>query len=404
MTASRASLPFILITVFLDVIGIGLMIPVLPGLIGELAGSASHQALWYGATLMTYGIMQFLFSPILGALSDRFGRRPVLLLSILGLGISHAVTAFTTSLWLLVFSRLISGATGASFSVAHAYVADITTPEARSRGFGLIGAALGLGFIIGPALGGVLSTYSLRFPFEVAAVLSLLNALYGWLVLPESLAPANRRPFHLSEANAFAALRHLASLQALRLLLVVFALGALAQWLLQTSWVLFTSFRFAWTPADNGTALCLVGLTSVLSQGLLLSRLTARWGERRVAMAGMLSATVVPVCYGLSQEAWLMYLLIPANFLSFAVTPALQAIVSRSVSAREQGMTIGALNAVTSLATVFAPLISGILMARVGNYRPTDWHVASPLFLAACLQAIAMLLAVLHFRRGGVVA
>lgn len=394
MNASRtARLGFILVTVFLDVIGIGLMIPVLPGVVGELAGHPSEQALWYGAILVTYGCMQFFCAPLLGALSDRFGRRPVLLLSIAGLGISHAVTALTTSLWLLLASRLVSGATGASFSVAHAYVADITTPAERSRGFALIGATLGLGFIIGPALGGALSVHSLRLPFEVAAGLALLNTLYGWLVLPESLSPAQRKPFSLREANAFAALGHVSRLQGVGPLLLVFALCNMAQWLMHTSWVLFTSFRFGWTPADNGLALCLVGLVSVLAQGLLMPHLVKRWEESRVALAGMVSAVIIPVCYGLSQAGWLMYVLIPANLLSFMVAPALQSLVSRAAPADEQGLTIGALNAITSLATVFAPLLSALIMAQAGSLPATDWRVGGTFFLAALLQAFAVLLA-----------
>lgn len=394
----RAALPFILLTVFIDVIGVGLMIPVLPTLVGQLAGNAADQAHWYGAIMMTYGLLQFFCTPLLGALSDRFGRRPVLLLSITGLGFSYIVTATTTSLWMLLLTRVVSGATGASFSVAHAYVADITTPEERSRGFGLIGATLGLGFIIGPALGGVLTLHSLRLPFEVAAVLALLNALYGYFVLPESLPESARRPLVWRQANPFSALAYLSRLHGVGLLLVVFALSGLAQWMLQTCWVLFTSYRFAWTPTDNGIALCLVGLTSVVAQGFLLKPLMTRWGERRIALAGMLSAGLVQVGYGLSTQDWLMYVLIPLNFLSFAVTPALQAIVSRAADAGEQGLAIGSLNAITSIATVIAPLLGTGLMARASHLPPMDWQVGMPFYLAALLQFIGLALAIRHFR------
>lgn len=394
----KASLPFILITVFVDVLGIGLMLPVLPALVGELAGSSDLQSYWYGALMVTFGLTQFLAMPLLGALSDRYGRRPVLLLSIFGLGIAYLVTATTHSLTVLLLSRVISGGTSASFTVANAYVADITTPAERSKGFGAIGAAFGLGFIVGPALGGMLADGDLRLPFWVAAGMALLNGLYGWFVLPESLPVERRRPLRLRQANPFGALKHLSGLQGIGLLIVVYTLVLLAQWILQTTWVLYTSFRFNWQPSDNGIALCLVGLMAVLAQGVFMGPLLKRFGEQRLALMGITSAMFASIGYGLIDQSWMLYLLISANMLSFTASPALQGIISKAAHESEQGLTQGALNSIASLTTVIAPLIGTPLLGMVSHLPPQDWRMGATFFVSAALQFIAILLARRHFR------
>jgi len=394
----QASLPFILITVFVDVLGIGLMLPVLPALVGELAGSSDMQSYWYGALMVTFGLTQFLAMPLLGALSDRYGRRPVLLLSIFGLGVAYLVSATTHSLTVLLLSRVVSGATSASFTVANAYVADITTPAERSKGFGAIGAAFGFGFIVGPALGGMLAEGDLRLPFWVAAGMALLNGLYGWFVLPESLPAERRRPLRLRQANPFGALRHLSGLQGIGLLIVVYTLVLLAQWILQTTWVLYTSFRFNWQPIDNGIALCLVGLMAVLSQGVLMGPLLKRFGEQRLALIGMTSAMLASIGYGLIDQSWMLYVLITANMLSFTASPALQGIISKAAHESEQGLTQGALNSIASLTTVIAPLIGTPLLGMVSHLPKDDWRMGATFFVSAGLQCIAILLARRHFR------
>lgn len=394
----KASLPFILITVFVDVLGIGLMLPVLPALVGELAGSSDLQSYWYGALMVTFGLTQFLAMPLLGALSDRYGRRPVLLLSIFGLGIAYLVTATTDSLIVLLLSRVISGATSASFTVANAYVADITTPAERSKGFGAIGAAFGLGFIVGPALGGLLADGDLRLPFWVAAGMALLNGLYGWFVLPESLPVERRRPMRLSQANPFGALKHLSGLHGVGLLIIVYTLVLLAQWILQTTWVLYTSFRFNWQPSDNGIALCLVGLMAVLAQGVFMGPLLKRFGEQRLAMIGITSAMFASIGYGLIDQSWMLYLLITANMLSFTASPALQGIISKAAHESEQGLTQGALNSIASLTTVVAPLIGTPLLGMVSHLPAHDWRMGATFFASAALQFAAIMLARRHFR------
>ena len=398
MRHSPASLPFILITVFVDMLGIGLMLPVLPALVGELAGSPDLQSYWYGALMVTFGIAQFLAMPLLGALSDRYGRRPALLLSIFGLGIAYLISATTQSLVVLLLSRIISGGTSASFTVANAYVADITTPAERSKGFGAIGAAFGLGFIVGPALGGILASDDIRLPFWIAAGMALLNGLYGWFVLPESLPLERRRKLKISQANPFGALKHLKGLQGVGLLIIVYSFILLAQWILQTTWVLYTSFRFQWQPSDNGMALCLVGLMAVLAQGVFMGSLLKRFGEQKLAMMAMTSAMIASIGYGLIDQSWMLYLLITANFLSFTASPALQGLISKAAHETEQGLTQGALNSIASLMTVIAPLIGTPLLGMVSTLPADDWRLGATFFVSAGLQLIAILLARRHFR------
>ncbi|UXY14468.1 TCR/Tet family MFS transporter [Chitiniphilus purpureus] len=394
----RPAVPFILVTIFLDVLGFGLIIPVLPGLIGEFTSASDAQAYWYGALAAAYGLMQFCCAPLLGAMSDRFGRRPVLLLSIFGLGCDFLLMALAPNLWVLLLARLLGGATGASFSVANAYIADVTSHEARGRGFGALGAAFGLGFIFGPMLGGLLGTQDLRLPFYVAAGLSLLNALYGLLVLPESHPRDRRVPFEFRRANPLSALVALAQLRGVGSLIAVYTLFMLAQFVLHTTWVLYNTFRFGWGPSENGLSLFIVGLVGAVVQGALLSRLL-RWGERQVVYAGFASATVAYVAYGLATEGWMMYCIIFANLLSFAATPALQAIISKEVPPQQQGVAMGSLNSISSLMLVVAPVLSTPLLAHVSHYPRTDWRIGATFFLSAALQGSTLLLAWLHFRR-----
>lgn len=395
----QASQAFILITVFLDVLGIGLIIPVLPALVGQFTASPEQQAHWYGLLAAMYGVMQFFCTPVLGALSDRFGRRPVLLLSILGLGISLLVQAMASSLLALLLIRIVSGGTASSFSVANAYMADITTPEQRGKAFGLLGAAFGMGFIFGPMLGGLLGGHDVRLPFFVAAGMAMLNWLYGYFVLPESLPAARRSPFSLRRANPFSALAHLGRLHGVGGLVTVYALMVFGQVILQTTWVLYTGFRFGWTPTDNGIALFVVGLVGVVVQGGLQGRLLQAFGERRLVLLGILSATAAYLLYGSITLGWMMYLVIFANFLSFAAGPALQAIVSKAAGPAEQGLVQGSLNAINSLAIIFGPLAGTAILARVAHLPPHDWRMGATFYACAVLQALALLMAWLHFRR-----
>jgi DHA1 family tetracycline resistance protein-like MFS transporter len=400
----RAGIPFILITVFLDMLGIGLVIPVLPSLVGTLTTGRELQSYWYGALLASYGITQFLGAPLLGALSDRFGRRPVLLASIFGLGLNFLLTAVSPWLWLLLVSRLIGGATGASFSVASAYIADVTTPEQRSKSFGLLGAVFGLGFVCGPMLGGLLGSYNLRLPYFVSASLSLLNWLYGFFVLPESHPRDQRAAFSIAKANPFSSLAALSRLRGVGGLISVYALTMLAQLIVQSTWVLYTNFRFEWGPRENGISLFVVGVASALAQGWLLGRLLKRFGELRTALFGLTSGFLAYVFYGAATEGWMMYAIIIANLLGFTAGPALQGIVSKSVDAHKQGVTMGSLTAISSIMGVIGPLTGAPLLAFVGHLHPRDWRVGITFFLCAFLQAIALVQAIRHFRKSAVQA
>ena len=390
-------MPFILVVVFVDVLGIGLAMPVLPMLVGDYTTSRELQSYWYGILVVVYGLMQFFCSPLLGALSDRFGRRPVILASIFGLGLHYLLLAIAPSLWFMLLARVLGGITGASFSVANAYASDVTPAEGRAKGFGLIGAAFGLGFICGPMLGGILGSIDLHLPFYVAAALALCNGLYGAFVVPESLPAERRAAFSLRRANPFTALLALSRHREVGRLVVVFALCILAQLILQTTWVLFTHFRFGWGPRENGFALFCVGLVAAVVQGGLLGRLLRWVGEVQLALIGLFVGIIAYLAYGLAQQGWMMYAIIVGNFVSFAAGPALQAVVSNAVGPAEQGVTMGALTSINSIMFVLAPAIGTPLLAMVSQLPPLDWRVGATFYVSAVLQAIAFVIARRHF-------
>jgi DHA1 family tetracycline resistance protein-like MFS transporter len=395
----QPAIAFILVTVLIDVMGIGLLLPVIPSLVGEFTTSRDAQTYWYGALMVTFGLSQFLCSPLLGALSDRYGRRPVLLTSIAGLGTMFFLSAVVTSLPALLATRVLGGALAANFSVANAYVADISSPERRARSFGRIGAAFGIGFIVGPAIGGSLGSIDVRLPFYAAAALSLINAAYGLLVLPESLPRERRKAVEWRKANPFSSLAGLARLKSVGALVVVIGLVTLAQFILHGTWVLYTGFRFGWGPRENGLSLFVVGLASAVMQGLLLGWLLKRLGERRLVIAGMVSGLVAFTLYGLATQGWMMYAIIGANLLGFSVAPSLNAVVSKAADPREQGLAMGSLSSLGSLMAVIAPMMGAPLLAAVSHLPAGDWRIGAPFFLSAALQAGALLLAVIHFRR-----
>ncbi len=394
-----AAMPFILAVVLIDMLAIGVMVPVLPHMVGVFTASPAEQAFWFGVVVFVFGAANFVGSPILGALSDRFGRRPVLLIGFAGLAISFYVTALATALWMLVLVRLVGGAMQANAAVANAYVADITPPQERARRFGLLGAMFGLGFVLGPMVGGLLGDIDVRLPFFVSGTLALLNWLYGWFVLPESLPRDRRRPFAWRRANPWASLRGLARLQGMAPLVVVIALSSLAQFVLHTSWVLYTKFKFGWGPAQVGWSLFVVGLVAVLVQGFLLKHLLKRFSARRLAALGALSGGLAYLGYGLATEGWMLYVIIACNLLGAAAAAAMQALVSNAAGHDEQGQAMGALSSLNSLMLVLAPLLATPLLGAVSHRAPGDWLIGLPLYFCAALQLTAAALAVLYFRR-----
>ena len=390
---------FIMLTVLIDMIAIGIIVPVLPVLVGSFTDSKSSQAFWYGAVSFAFGIANFIASPVLGALSDRYGRRPILLLGFCGLGLNFFATALATALWMLVAVRLVGGAMQANQAVANAYVADITAPEDRARRFGLLGAMFGLGFIIGPVMGGILGAINLKLPFFVAGCLTLVNLAYGYFVLPESLPADRRRDFSWRATNPLTALRGLIALKAVGPLVAVVACSGLAQFILYTSWVLFTTFKFGWGPSENGWSLAAVGVTSGLMQGVLLGPLLKRFSARRLAVLGLISSTLAYALWGAATAGWMMFAIIFVNLLGATVTASMQSIISSAADAGNQGQTMGAVSALNSLMAVAAPIIGAPLLGLVSHFPAGDWRIGAPFYLCAALQATALWLAIAHFRR-----
>jgi MFS transporter, DHA1 family, tetracycline resistance protein len=397
MSQRRPAVAFVMITLLIDVIGIGLIVPVLPLLVGEFTPGRDTQAYWYGAIVVTYGAMQFLCAPLLGALSDRFGRRPLLLLGIAGLGTTFLVTALAPALWLIVAARVIGGGLSANFAVAQAYVADITPPELRTQSLGRLGAMFGIGFVLGPILGGLSGSINLRLPLYGAAGLCALNWLYGLLVLPESLAVHQRRPISLARVNPLASLAGVTRLRGVGALVVAFAFTVLPQWMLQTIWVLFTNFRFGWGPRESGLSLFVVGLVAMTSQGVLLGPLIRALGERKLIVAAMLSGSLAYLGYGLAPQGWMLFVIIPCNFLAFTSIVTMQGIVSKAAAAEEQGRVMGTLSSLSSLMGVIAPVVGTAVLGRVTFLPASDWRVGAPFFLASSFQALAFLIAWRHF-------
>ena len=391
-------MPFIMATTLIDMVSIGLIIPVLPALVGSFTGSQADQAFWYGMVTFTFGLANFVASPILGALSDCYGRRPVLLLGFCGLALSFLATAMATALWMLIAVRLVSGAMQANMSVGNAYVADITPPEERAKRFGLLGAMFGLGFILGPVMGGLLGAIDLRLPFFAAGSLALLNLLYGYFVLPESLPADRRRPFAWRAANPVASLRGLAQLKGAGLLVAVIACSGLAQFVLYTCWVLYTTFKFGWGPLENGWSLAAVGVVSVIVQGLLLGRLLRWFSPRRLAVLGLISSTLAYLLWGAATQGWMMFVVIAFNMLGFTVAASIQSIISSAADASTQGQTMGAVSSLNSLMAVVAPVIGAPLLGVVSHLPHGDWRIGAPFYLCSALQLAGLLLAFAHFR------
>ena len=392
----RLALSFILITVTLDAIGIGLIFPVMPDLIQEVTGKPlSEAALWGGVLATSFAVMQFLFGPVIGALSDRFGRRPVLLVSLAVMAADYLVMALATSIWLLLAARLIAGITAATFATAGAYIADITAPEDRGRRFGLIGACFGVGFVLGPVIGGLLGSLDSRAPFYAAGALALANMAFGFFVLPETVTPATRRPFALARANPLGALRALDRLPGVRIILATYLLLGIAMNVYPTVWAYFGQARFGWDSTMVGVSLAVYGISFAAGQALLVGPLIRRFGEHRAAHYGMWVNVVTLTGLGLVVSPTLALLLTPVTALGGVVTPALQAIASRAAPADAQGELQGVFSSLNAIAMITSPLIMTTTFASFTGPDAPVFAPGAPFLLAALLMLACIALHVL---------
>jgi MFS transporter, DHA1 family, tetracycline resistance protein len=395
MSVSRqAAIRFIFFTLLIDVTGLGLIIPVMPKLIGGLIhGDISAVARWGGMLTFSYAVMQFIFSPVIGGLSDKYGRRPVLLLSLMGLGIDYLFLAFAPTIWWLFVGRIIAGITGASFTTASAYIADISTKENRAKNFGMIGAAFGLGFIIGPVTGGMLGSFGARVPFLVAAGLSLLNTLYGYFVLPESLVKENRRPFEWSRANPLGAFKQLKKYPGVLGLIASLVLIYLAAHAVQSNWVFFTVKKFNWNEKMIGFSLGMFGLLITIVQAGLIRYINPKLGNEKSVYVGLSLYAFGLLLYAFAGYTWMMFAIMIPYCMGGIAGPALQSIISGHVPPNEQGELQGILTSFMSLTSIAGPLIMTNLFYYFTRPSSPVQFPGAPFLLGSIFMIVSSLLA-----------
>ena len=384
--SQRASIMVLFGTMVIYVFGIGVMLPVIPLLVKELSGDAvGKAATLYGLLLSLYALMQFLFGPAFGALSDRFGRRPIMLVSLAGLGADYILLAVAPNLWVVALARVIGGIMGASVATATAYIADITPPEKRAANFGLIGAAFGVGFIAGPLVGGVLGEFGSRVPFYAAAGVSAIAFLFAYFLLPESLDQAHRRPFRLKEANPIGAFVVVLRYKAVLALLSLFVIAQLAERMLEANWVLYTGYRFGWTAYQVGISLAVVGVLVVITQGGLVRVVVPKIGERLTINIGFTVAAICMVGIAFSSQAWMIYAIIVPYVLGWGLTaPAVQSLITRQVPPNEQGILQGAISSAQTVTGIIGPPVAGSVFGYfIGPATPI--HLPGAAFLLGAI-------------------
>ena len=395
----KAAINFIFITLLIDVMGWGLIIPVMPDLISTLKNIPVNEASPYGAWLLSvYAITQFLFAPVIGNLSDKYGRRPVLLCSLIGFGIDYLFLALAPSYGWLFIGRIIAGITGASFTTATAYIADVSTAETRAKNFGMIGAAFGLGFIIGPALGGFLAGWGIRAPFYAAAVLCLLNTLYGYFVLPESLSEEHRREFHWKRANPFGSLLLFKRYPIIGRLAFSFFLIYMAAQSVQANWRFFTMYRFQWSEKMVGISLAVVGLLVGSVQAGLTRVINPRLGNERSIYLGLLLYSLGLVLFAFATEGWMMFAFLIPYCLGGIAGPSLQAVLTGHVPPNEQGELQGALASLMSLTTILGPLLMNNLFKFFTTGKDHVHFPGAPFLLGAIFMVGSIIVAWMTLR------
>jgi len=390
----QAALSFIFITLLLDVIGLGIIIPVLPTLITELIGGTISQAARYGGWLLfAYAVVQFIFAPVLGGLSDRFGRRPVLLGSLLGFGIDYVFLAFAPTIFWLFIGRIIAGVFGASMTTGAAYIADISPPEKRAQNFGLIGAAFGVGFMVGPVIGGILGEYGSRIPFLAAAGLTFLNLLYGYFILPESLSKDRRRKFEWHRANPFGSLKQFKRYPAITGLILVMFFIYTAAHATQSTWTYYTMEKFQWSESAVGYSLGFVGLMVGLVQGVLIRVLIPKIGQKNAVYVGLAFYAVGFALFAFANQGWMMYVFMIPYALGGFAGPSLQGIITTRVPPNEQGELQGGITSLASFTSIFGPPLMTGLFAYFTTPELNIYFPGAPFLLGTVLTIIAIILA-----------
>lgn len=396
----KPAVRFIFLTLLLDVLGFGLLIPVGPRLIEELqaksdpslsgAAAEASAAGTYGLLIACYAAMMFIFAPVLGSLSDRFGRRPVILISLLGSGLDYFAQAMAPSVAFLFITRAINGISGANISACNAYIADVTPPEKRAAAYGVIGAAFGLGFVIGPVVGGLLGSIDIRLPFWIAGGLTMLNWLYGYFVLPESLPADRRRAFNLARANPIGTFSHLSRYPIVMGLGASFFLLHLAMFALHSTWVLYTKHRYQWDEFQTGLSLTLVGIGAAVVQGGLARKIIPRLGEPTSLVVGIAIGVAAYAGYGLATQGWMIYAIVLVASLGGIAQPAGQSLITRSVLPTEQGEVQGALTSLQSVANVLGPIMGSSVFAYFISERAPIYVPGASYFMSAILAAIGL--------------
>jgi DHA1 family tetracycline resistance protein-like MFS transporter len=385
------ALTFIFITALVDTIGFGIILPVTPELIMELTGEGLSRASIYGGWLLfAFAIMQFFCGPIMGNLSDRFGRRPVLLLSLSAFGLDYLLMGFARTITWLFIGRAIAGITGAAYTTASAYIADVTPPEKRAQSFGLMGAAFGVGFILGPAIGGLLGGLGARAPFFVAALLALLNVLYGFFVVPESLPPERRRPFHWTRAHPLGTLQHLRPYSGVIAMIGAMFVWQLAHQALPSAWAFYTMFKFGWSEALVGASLAFAGVTIAIVQGGLTRVIIPKLGERRAALTGLTLGSLGFLGYAMASRGWVIYVFMPVFAFAGLVYPSINAMMSQQVSERAQGELQGGVASAYSLSTIVGPPFMTQIFRLFTREEATKAVAGAPFYAASLLGVVAL--------------
>lgn len=396
----RLAITFVLFTVVIDAMGIGIIMPVTPDLIRELLGAGlSEAALWGGVLTASFAVMQFLFSPFIGGLSDSYGRKPVLLVSLLVVGIDYVIMGFTGSIWVLLIGRIVAGIASATQSTATAFIADVSDKNEKAQNFALVGAAFGIGFILGPLLGGLMSEFGSRAPFFAAAGLAFANFIFGWIILSETVTDKIRRKLELRRINPFGAIRQVGKLPLGSLLVWVFFIHQLAFYAYPSTWAYFTIERFDWTPRQVGFSLAMFGIILAITQGFIIRIIIPKLGEWRVLLLGLGVSITADFLISFANQGWMVYAIIIFMALSFTVTPALQAIISRSTPDNAQGELQGVLTSVGALATIIAPLAMTVVFGYFISQNTPIYFPGAPFFLAGLLDLIGLALILTIWRR-----